>query len=182
MSPQAFPQTAGGFFNPAAGAAMQPQAQQSPFGFPQFQNARPANPFDSRAQAVNPNPFGGLTRRDILRYLIGGDTSGGGSNNGKDPRAVGNAQSQLRVALDQASRAENAASRASYGSDRNARRGAASEAQYAAGAARGAADKATSAAANGTSLARDYAAQARAAASRAQGAADRARYNAETGK
>lgn len=163
--------------------------QSAPFGgytqYPSPQVGESRNPFFSganRAAAAQPaagGPFG-LTPRDVLRYLIGGGDSGGSGGSKTDPRAVGNAQSNLQTALDQASRAENAASRANSGTDKNARRAAASDAEYAASAARGAADRATSAAYNGSQLARDYAAQARDAASRARGAADRARYNAET--
>lgn len=177
-------QPGGGGFT---GATM--PGQSSPFGgYTQYQSPQVGearNPFFGGAnrsatqQPAAGGPFG-LTPRDVLRYLIGGGDSGGSGGSKTDPRAVGNAQSNLQTALDQASRAENAASRANSGTDKNARRAAASDAEYAASAARGAADRATSAAYNGSQLARDYAAQARDAASRARGAADRARYNAET--
>lgn len=134
------------------------------------------NPASTAGAGGSPSPFGQLfTKQNMMQAFFGSGPSSGGT--GVDPNAVGNAQSNLQTALNEAAKAESDESRAHYG-DRNSRQSAASSAQYHANYARAAADRAYSASYNGTSLAKDYAAQARNAANRAQSAADRASYNA----
>jgi hypothetical protein len=136
-------------------------------------------PMVQQQSAAQSNPF---TAQNLLKAFMGGTPSTGTDGNASNYNsgAVGNAQSNLQTARDQAAQAESACSRASYG-EKSYRSSAASEAQDHANAARAAADRATSAAYGQSSSANDYAAQARNAADRAQAAADRAQYNASTG-
>lgn len=134
----------------------------------------------SPARPMNQNPF---TPQNLLKTFLGGSPntgSGGSGGTVDDSAAVGNAQSQLQIARDQAAQAEGDAGRASYG-ERSSRKSAAYSAQCHADAARAAADRATSIAGGHSLAANDAAAQARNAANRAQAAADRASYNANTG-
>jgi hypothetical protein len=163
-----------GFRSAAPGVPSTPAAQ-SPLNMPR-------NAFPPKQQPQRGGMPGRFTKQDILKIMFGGSSGSGDSGqSARNSSALGNAQSQLQVARDQAAQAENAASRASYGSDKGARLSAASEAQNHANAARAAADNASSSAYGTTLEASDYAAQARNAANRAQAAADRAQANANGG-
>jgi hypothetical protein len=150
----------------------QAQAQQRPNLLSIFMGGSP----QPAAQPKPPeNPFSG---GNLLKTFFGG--SNGSGTPAQEASILGDAQSDLQTARDQAAQAEDASSRASSG-DRGSRLSAASEAQYHANAAREAADRAYNRASGHSSGANDAASQARAEANRAQAAADRAHYNAEAG-
>jgi len=131
-------------------------------------------------------PRAPMTKRDLFRMFLEGDSGGPTSSDPKqaayqkqqnNQRKYNNAASYRQTAEDASMRALGAEQRTQYG-NKSSRMSAADEAYYAAQAARGAANSATAAASGGALNANDAAASARAAADRAQASADRARANA----
>lgn len=137
----------------------------------------------AQQQAAPPPPRGPLTKRDLFRMFLEGDSSSGSSSSNDSQKQANNqrkynsARAYRQTAEDAAMRALGAEQRSQYG-NKSSRNSAADEAYYAASAARGAANSATSAAAGGALNANEAAASARNAADRAQASADRARANA----
>jgi hypothetical protein len=141
----------------------------------------------AQQQAAPPPPRGPLTKRDLFRMFLEGDSSSGSSSSSSssndsqkqanNQRKYNSARAYRQTAEDAAMRALGAEQRSQYG-NKSSRNSAADEAYYAASAARGAANSATGAAAGGALNANEAAASARNAADRAQASADRARANA----
>jgi hypothetical protein len=145
--------------------------------------------FGGGQQAAPAPPRGPMTKRDLLRMFLEGDSSSSTASGNSaqaqyqkqqsNQRKYNNAAQYRQTAEDAAMRALGAEERTRYG-NKSSRMSAANEAYYAASAARGAANSATSAAAGGGVNASDAAASARNAADRAQASADRARSNADS--
>lgn len=175
------------------------------FSYPQQQPGSIFSQSPLRPQQQAPRgPFGGLfggqqaaappvrapmTKRDLLRMFLEGDSSSTPSSSDSkqaayqkqqnNQRKYNSAASYRQTAEDAAMRALGAEERTRYG-NKSSRMSAADEAYYAAQAARGAANSATAAASGGALNANDAAASARNAADRAQASADRARANANS--
>lgn len=158
----------------------QQPVKQSPF----------ASLFGGGQQAAPPPPRGPLTKRDLLRMFLDGDSGSSSSSSSNaqqaayqkqqnNQRKYNNAAQYRQTAEDAAMRALGAEERTRYG-NKSSRMSAADEAYYDAQSARAAANNATAAAAGGALNANDAAASARNAADRAQASADRARSNADS--
>jgi len=175
----AYPQRNNSIFSQSPLHPQQQAVRQSPF----------ASLFGGGQQAAAAPTRGPMTKRDLLRMFLEGDSSSSTSSSNSaqaqyqkqqsNQRKYNNAAQYRQTAEDAAMRALGAEERTRYG-NKSSRMSAADEAYYAAQAARGAASSATSAAAGGGVSASDAAASARNAADRAQASADRARYNADS--
>ena len=176
-----YPQRQNSIFSQSPIRQQQQPVKQTPF----------SSLFGGGQQAAPQPPRGPLTKRDLLRMFLDGDSgapSSSSSSNSQqaayqkqqsNQRKYNNAAQYRQTAEDAAMRALGAEERTRYG-NKSSRMSAADEAYYAAQAARGAANSATSAAAGGGVNANDAAASARNAADRAQASADRARSNADS--